>query len=222
MPPVKNPRRLGNVGQESWWEAVKDVFAPAKSVFSVFGAVPNVYAAWWMTKYARDIRTLGALKGAWRWASAQAIPSNVTAALNSPWLKGVTKGFAVVGSVVSTAVAINTWMDPESSGWDKTRDTVSAGLAVTGTVLLFTPAAPIGAAILAVGAVWSIGSAAWDNREAIGSFVSDLGATVSNVASSAENIASDAAGSVLKAADRVLDSGANFVSSLGRGWKLGW
>ena len=209
-----------------WWVILESVFAIPKKVMSVVGALPKIYSVLWMAKYARDIRTLGALKGAWAWASAQRFPAAVTAFLESPAMKIVSKGFAVVGSVVSVAVAVNTWMDPNSTAWDKTRDTVTAGLAVTGTVLLFTPAAPVGAVILAVSGVWALGTTIWDNREAIGDWIGDVSSNVANftkdAASNVANTAKDVAKSVTKTADNVINAGKDFISGIGKGLSFGW
>jgi len=221
-----NSGDVDDAEDKPWWEVLKDTFAIPKAVMSAVGAMPKIYSVLWMAKYARDIRTLGALKGAWSWASAQKFPATITAIMESPALKIVTKAFAVVGAVVSVATAVNTWMDPNSTTWDKTRDTVTAGLAVTGTVLLFTPAAPVGAVILAVTGVWALGTTIWDNREAIGDWISDASSNVANftkdAATNVANTAKDVAKNVTQTADNVVNAGKDFISGIGKGLSFGW
>jgi uncharacterized protein YukE len=106
-------------------------------------------------------------------------------------------------------------------GW-ATRGFALGGVAGAGTLLLAGSAlgpvgvAVAGGAVLAYGA-WSLGNMIWDNREAIGDFVSSAAGHVADAASTAWNATTGAVSDAVDwAGDTVRDAGEN-LRDLGKG-----
>lgn len=206
------PRRPG----EAWWKAVPGyaigLGEAIGKIRSALGVPLKAFSAGYVLKYTREIKGLSTLKDLWN-AGAKAAPNWMKVAdtfAKSP----VGQAASIIGSVASVATAVGTWMDPGSSDWDKTRDTVGAVLAVTGTVLLLAGAGPVALAVAGVAAAgWAIGSAIYDHREDIRDFARGVSSTVSDIASSA----SKAVGGALENAAGVVKNGFGFV-----GHAFGW
>jgi hypothetical protein len=109
-----------------------------------------------------------------------------------------------------------TWNNPNSTTWDKTRDTITAGLAVTGAVLMFTPLAPVGVALTVAAGLWDIGTKIYDaNHVAINKFVSGAVHSVGNAEVAAAKTVSHVATDVVNEGKSVLGG---ITHSLGLGW----
>jgi hypothetical protein len=80
--------------------------------------------------------------------------------------------FAIVGGVIGLAGNITDYSSKKITGWRALRDGSLNAATIVGGVLMFTPAAPIGAVILAGAAVLQAAAWAYDNRAKIASFVS--------------------------------------------------
>jgi hypothetical protein len=109
----------------------------------------------------------------------------------------------VIGAAFSVVKAVDTWTNPQSTTWDRTRDSVSAGLAVAGTALLFTPLAPIGAAIDVVAGAWQIGTFISDNHQQIGQWAEGVAQNVSIGAPVIEHSVAAAIHEVAKVGEQV-------------------
>lgn len=115
----------------------------------------------------------------------------------------------IVGGVISTGAAV---YDINKNGLNWSNGTSAAtGIAtVAGSVMLLTPAAPIGAAILAGVAVVEAGKWVYENWDAISSTAQDVGNAVADVASDVGDAVNDA----VNDAGKAIDSGFNVV----KGW----
>lgn len=159
------------------------------------GMIPEIWSQTWALTHVSGVRTLSALAAAEAYGVAQG--GKWMSALGTIADMPVVKGLGVIGAAFSVVKAVDTWTDPRSTTWDKTRDSVSAGLAVAGTALLFTPAAPIGAAIDVVAGAWQIGTLISDNHVQIGHWAEGA---AQNMATGAQVVERSAAMAVNEAA----------------------
>lgn len=137
-------------------------------------------------------------------------------AINSGIGKGVTRGMGVAGAVFAGINFAETYTDPASTTWDKTRDGVTFGLALASTFLLFTPAAPV---VAVVSMVWAVGTLVYDNHEAIGSWIQKASTSVSETASKAATAVTETAS---RAASAVVDRAQSFFGGISRGLGVAW
>lgn len=165
-------------------------------------------------------RTMASLAASPKWAAIPRAVSVVDDAFKSPVGKMAGKAFGVVGTLFAGVTLYDTLTDPASTNWDKTRDGVAMGLALAGTVLLFTPAAPVVLVVVGVAAAaWAAGSAIYDNREAIGSFIGKASKSVTETASKAAAAVTETAS---RAAAGVIDRAESFFGGISRGLGVAW
>jgi len=91
--------------------------------------------------------------------------SEAARGINNPVVKSVSKGAGVIGGLVGTVDNTNQAAKAFSRGdyVEGSLQTTQAAGYVTGTVMLFTPLAPIGAGILLVNTVIDIGEYFYKN-----------------------------------------------------------
>ncbi|TKR23915.1 hypothetical protein FA014_08775 [Cellulomonas hominis] len=178
------------------YQAMLDNFAKADAAMDVFkNGKP---AAEWMTKL------LGARgAGLLRTAGKAFLPLTVLTGLADTVTGGgydgargwATRGFGLAGAAgAGTLIAVGT------------------GALALGPVGL----AVAGGAVLAYGA-WSVGNLIWDNREAIGDFVSTAGKAVWDGATTAWNATTDAVSDAADWAGDQVDKAKDAVSDFGKG-----
>lgn len=201
--------------------------AAGSGTAAIFGAVNKVYSG---VKGAANFldnsplrvvqRNMTRLVFSTKWSAVPRAIHLVDEAFKSPVGQLGTKAFGVVGSGFAINNFFQTLNDPASTSWDKTRDGVAMGLTVASTVLLFTPAAPVVLAVVAAaGLAWAVGSAIYDNREAIGSFIDKASKSVTETASKAAAVVTETASRV---AARVVDRAQSFFGGISHGLGVAW
>jgi hypothetical protein len=222
---------VGGKDAEPWWIGASDVFDHGHDVFDLATEGPQAgWGLWFMATSVRGVNSFSELGEAGDWASALA-PKGIAAVsdfVENSHIGAFGSVLGYVGAGVSIIKAGATWMDPTSTAWDKTRDTVAAGLAVAGAVALAVGLAsnPIGWAILGAGLAWAATSYIVDNHKAIGKWIGEASKNVGNVvnagAKAVVNTGKAAVKEVSQVTNNVVNAGKSFVGGISHGLGLAW